>query len=55
MTLAQILARMEAIRSRLLEIEALPEPAADADEAVRAAFTTATGEVDTLLAEFDEL
>ena len=55
MTLAQILARMQAIRARLLEIEATAEPAADADEATRAAFAALPTEVDTLLAEFDGL
>jgi len=55
MTLAQMLARMQAIRARLLEIEAAPEPAEDADAAVRAAFDALPAEVDTLLAEFDGL
>lgn len=55
MSLAQMLARMLAIRSRLLEIEGTAEPAADADAAVRAAFEALPAEVDTLLAEFDGL
>ena len=55
MTLAQILERQAAIRSRLAEIEATPEPAADADEAVRAAFSALPTETDALLTEWDTL
>lgn len=52
--LQQIEQRQEAIRARLAEIEALPEP--DGDEAVRAQhYTDVNTETDTLLAEWDTL
>jgi HK97 family phage major capsid protein len=53
--LAQIRARQQAIRARLLAIEAITEPADDADEATRAAYAALPTEVDTLLGEFDDL
>ena len=55
MNLAQIRARQQAIRARLLEIEALAEPGADADDAARAAYAALPTEVDALLGEYDEL
>jgi len=52
--LQQIQERQEAIRARLAEIKALPEP--EGDEAVRAAFVTDLAtETDTLLDEYDVL
>ncbi|HEY9415707.1 MAG TPA: hypothetical protein VIQ30_13170, partial [Pseudonocardia sp.] len=53
-TLEEIRRRQEAIRSRLAEIEALPEP--DGDEAVRSqTLADRTTETDELLTEWDSL
>lgn len=53
--LKEIRDRQRAIRARLLEIEQIPEPGQDADEAARSAYVDLGTETDALLGEFDTL